>query len=98
VLQFRGTVIKATMGRQTVRVLNPDRGGRTTIQIVAHCALSTQFCNFRPNLAQLVKGVVQLGVEHGSQVDHVVHPRISLTNGRDNHTSSIVSRMTRVVL
>jgi hypothetical protein len=45
-----------------VRVLNLDRGGRTTIQIVVCGALSTQFCNLRPNLAQLVKGVVQLGV------------------------------------
>jgi hypothetical protein len=46
-------------------VLNPDRGGRTTIQIVVRCALNTQFHNLHPNLAQLVKGVVQLGVEHG---------------------------------
>jgi hypothetical protein len=46
-------------------VLNPDRGGRTTIQIVARCTLSTQFRNLRPNLAQLVEGVVQLDVEHG---------------------------------
>jgi hypothetical protein len=71
-----------------VRVLNPDRGGRTTIQILACYALSTQFYNLRPNLAQLVKGVVQLGVEHGGQVDHVVQPGIALTNRRDNHTSS----------
>jgi hypothetical protein len=75
-----GTIVEATMGRQTVRVLNPDRGGGTTIQIVACCALSTQFRNLRPNLAQLVKGVVQLCVEHGDQVDHVVQPRIALTN------------------
>jgi hypothetical protein len=49
--------------------------------IVARCALGTEFCNLRPNLAQLAKGVVQLGVEHGDQVDHVVQPRISLTDG-----------------
>jgi hypothetical protein len=63
-----------------VRVLNPDRGGRTTIQIVACCALSTQFRNLRLNLAQLVKGVVQLYVEHDGQVDHAVQSGIALTN------------------
>jgi hypothetical protein len=45
-------------------------GGRTTIKIVACRAFSTQFRNLRSNLAQLVKGVVQLYVEHGDQVDH----------------------------
>jgi hypothetical protein len=79
-------------------VLNPDRSERTTILIVARCALSTQFGNLRSNLAQLVKGVVQFGVENGEQVDHAVQPRIALTNRRDNHTSSIVGRMVRVVL
>jgi hypothetical protein len=79
-------------------VLNPDRSEGTTILIVARCALSTQFCNLRPILAQLVKGVVQLGVEHGDQVDHVVQPGIALTNGRDNQTSSATGRTTRVVL
>jgi hypothetical protein len=79
-------------------VLNPDRGGRTTFKIVACCALSTQFRNLRPNLAQLVKGVVELGVEHDGQVDHDVQPRIALTNWRDNHTSSTAGRMARVVL
>jgi hypothetical protein len=54
-----------------VRVQNSNRGGRTTIQIVARCALSKQFRNLRLNLAQLVKGMVQLGVEHSDQVDHV---------------------------
>jgi hypothetical protein len=81
-----------------VRVLNPDRGGRTTIQIVACCALNTQFRNLRLNLAQLVKGVVQLCVEHDSHVDHVVQPRIALTNWRDNHTSSTAGQTARVVL
>jgi hypothetical protein len=94
----RGVVIKATTGRRAVRVLNPDRSGRTTILIVARYALSTQFRKLRPNLAQLVKGMVQLGVEHGDQVDHVVQPGIALTNGRDIHTSSTASRTTRVVL
>jgi hypothetical protein len=79
-------------------VLNPDRGGRTTIQIVACSALSTQFYNLHPNLAQLVKGVVQLCVEHYGQVDHAVQPEIALTNWRDNHTSNIVGRTVRVVL
>jgi hypothetical protein len=40
-----------------------------------------QFHNLRLNLAQLVKGVVQLGVEHDDQVDCVVQPRIALING-----------------
>jgi hypothetical protein len=35
-------------------------------------ALSTQFRNLRSNPAKLVKGVVQLCVEHGGQVDHAV--------------------------
>jgi hypothetical protein len=86
------------MGQWAIRVLNPDGGGRTTIQIVVCCALSTRFRNLRPNLAQLVKGVVQLGVEHGAQVDHTVQPGIALTNWRDNHTSSIVGWTARVVL
>jgi hypothetical protein len=81
-----------------LRMLNLDRGERTTIQIMVLCAHNTQFRNLRPNLAQLVKGVVQLGVEHGDQVDHAVQPRIALTNGRDNHTSSTAGRTTRVVL
>jgi hypothetical protein len=81
-----------------VRVLNPDRGGRTTIQIVACRAFSTQFRNLCPNLTQLVKGVVQLCVEHGDQVDHAVQPGIALTNRRDNHTSNTAGRTTRVVL
>jgi hypothetical protein len=94
----RGVVSEATTGRRVVRVLNPDRSGGTTILIVARCTLSTQFRNFRPNLAQLVKGVVQLDVEHGDQVDHVVQPRIVVTNGRDNHTSNTVGQTARVVL
>jgi hypothetical protein len=53
-------------------VLNPDRGRRTTIQIVVSRAFSTQFHNLRPNLAQLIKGEVQLCVEHGDQIDHAV--------------------------
>jgi hypothetical protein len=53
-----------TMGRQAVKVLNPDRNGGTILLMVALRALSTQFRNLRPSLAQLVKGVVQLGVEH----------------------------------
>jgi hypothetical protein len=32
------------------------------------------------NLAQLIKGVVQLCVEHGNQVDHAAQPGIALTN------------------
>jgi hypothetical protein len=81
-----------------VRVLNPYRGGRTTIKIVACRAFNTQFRNLHPNLAQLVKGVVQLCVEHDGQVDHAAQSRIALTNWRDNHTSSTAGRTTRVVL
>jgi hypothetical protein len=54
--------------------------------------------NLRPNLAQLVKGVVQLCVEHDDQVDHAAQPGIALTNWRDNHTSSTASRTARIVL
>jgi hypothetical protein len=61
-------------------VLNPNRGGRTTIKIVVCHAFSTQFRNLRPNLAQLVKGVVQLCVEYGGQVDHAAQLGIALTN------------------
>jgi hypothetical protein len=57
-----------------------------------------QFRNLLPNLAQLIKGVVQLGVEHGDQVDHVVQPGIALTNGRNNRTSRTTGRTARVVL
>jgi hypothetical protein len=55
-----------------------ERG--TTILIVVRRMLNTQFHNLRPSLAQLVKGMVQLGVEHDDQVDHAVQPRIALTN------------------
>jgi hypothetical protein len=43
-------------------------------------ALSTQFRNLRSSLAQLVKGVVQLGVEHGDQVDHAAQSGIALAD------------------
>jgi hypothetical protein len=46
------------MGRRAVRVL-----------MVARRTLNTQFHDLSPSLAQLVKGVVQLGVEHNDQVD-----------------------------
>jgi hypothetical protein len=69
-----------TTGRRAVRVLSPDRGGGTILLMEALHALSTQFHNLRPSLAQLVKGVVRLGVEHDDQVDNVAQSRISLTN------------------
>jgi hypothetical protein len=78
--------------------MNPDRGGRTTILIVACCALNTQFHNLHLNLAQLVKGVVQLCVEHDGQVNHAVQPGIALTNWQNNRTSSTAGRTARVVL
>jgi hypothetical protein len=74
-------------GQRAVRVLNPDRSRGTILLMAALRALSTQFRNLCPSLAQLVKGVVQLGVEHGDKVDHAAQPGIALTNGRDNHTS-----------
>jgi hypothetical protein len=49
--------------------------------MVALRALCTQFCDLRPSLAQLVKGVDQLGVEHGDQIDHAAQSGIALTNG-----------------
>jgi hypothetical protein len=42
--------------------------------------LSTQFHDLCTSLAQLVKGVVQLGVEHDDQVDHAAQSGIALTN------------------
>jgi hypothetical protein len=59
-----------TTGQRAIRVLSPNRGGGTILLMMALHALSTQFRNLRPSLAQLIKGVVQLGVEHGDQVDH----------------------------
>jgi hypothetical protein len=44
-----------------------SRQERGTILLMAALrVLSTQFRNLRPSLAQLIKGVVQLGVEHGN--------------------------------
>ena len=69
-----------TMGRRAERVLNPDRSGGTILLMAALCALSTQFRNLCLSLAQLIKGVVQLGVEHNDQVDHAAQSGIALTN------------------
>jgi hypothetical protein len=69
-----------TMGRRAVRVLSPNRSGGTILLMAALRVLSTQFHNLRSSLAQLVKGVVQLGVEHGDQVDHAAQSGIALTN------------------
>jgi hypothetical protein len=33
--------------------------------------MAAQFRDLRPSLAQLIKGVVQLGVEHDDKIDHV---------------------------
>jgi hypothetical protein len=38
-----------------------------------------QFRDIRTSLARLVKGVVQLGVEHGDHVDHAAQSGIALT-------------------
>jgi hypothetical protein len=70
-----------TTGRRVVGVLNPDRIGGTILLMAALRTFSTQFRNIRLSLAQLIKGVVQLGVEHGDQVDHAAQPGIALTNG-----------------
>jgi hypothetical protein len=69
------------MGQRAVRVLSPNRGKGTILLMAALHALSTQFCNLYMSLAQLVKGVVQLGVEHDDQVDHAAQSRTVLTNG-----------------
>jgi hypothetical protein len=42
--------------------------------------LSMQFRDLHTSLGQLVKGVVQLGVEHNDHVDHAAQSRIALTN------------------
>jgi hypothetical protein len=86
------------MEPRAVRMLNPDRSGGTILLMAALHTLSMQFSNLRLSLEQLVKGVVQLSVEHDDQVDHAAQPRISLTNGRDNHTSDTVGRTMGVVL
>jgi hypothetical protein len=52
----------------------------TILLMAALYALSTQSRNLRPSLAQLVKGVVQLGVEHGDQVDHAAQSGIALAD------------------
>jgi hypothetical protein len=70
-----------TTGRRAVRVLSPNRGGGTILLMAALCALSTQLHNLRTSLAQLVKGVVQLGVEHDDRVHHATQSGIALTNG-----------------
>jgi hypothetical protein len=41
------------------------------------------------------QGRGKLCVEHDDQVDHAAQPRISLTNWRDNHTSSTTGRTAR---
>jgi hypothetical protein len=70
-----------TTGRRVVRVLSPNRGGGTILLMAALHALGMQFYNLRTSLAQLVKGAVHLGVEHGDQVDHAAQFGIALTNG-----------------
>jgi hypothetical protein len=69
-----------TTGRRAVRVLSPDRSAGTILLMAALRALSTQFHNLHSSLAQLVKGVVQLGVEHNDQDDHATQSGIALTN------------------
>jgi hypothetical protein len=53
------------MRRRAVRVLSPNRGRGTILLMAALRTLSPLFHNLRTSLAQLVKGVVQLGIEHG---------------------------------
>jgi hypothetical protein len=69
-----------TTEQRAVRVLSSNRGGGTIFLMVVLHVLSTQFRNLRPSLAQLVKGVVQLGVEHNDQIDHAAQSGIALTN------------------
>jgi hypothetical protein len=49
-------------------VLSPNGGGETIPLMEALRALSTQFLDLRTGHAQLIKGVVQLDVEHDDQV------------------------------
>jgi hypothetical protein len=78
------------MGRRAVRVPSPDRSERTTILIVVRCALNTQFWNLCPNLAQLIKGMVQLGVEHGDQVDcDILSPGMGYPGPRLNRINRV---------
>jgi hypothetical protein len=69
-----------TMGRLVKRVLSPDKSGGTILLMAPFRSLSTQFHNLCLSLAQLVKGMVQLGVEHDDQVNHATQSRIALTN------------------
>jgi hypothetical protein len=81
-----------TMGRRAVRVLSPNRGRGTILLMEALRALSMQFRNLRPSLAQLVKGVVQLCVEHGDQVYYSAQSGIALTNRvRQSHLQYCLS-------
>jgi hypothetical protein len=70
-----------TTWRRAVRVLSPNRGRGTILQMTMLHALSVQFHDLHTSLAQLVKGVVQLRVEHDDQVDHAAQFGIALTNG-----------------
>jgi hypothetical protein len=69
-----------TMERRALSVLSPNRGGGTILLMSALRALSMQFRDFCTSLVQLIKGLVQLSVEHGNQVDHAAQSRIALTN------------------
>jgi uncharacterized membrane protein len=70
-----------TTWRRAVRLLSPNRGGGTILLMAVLCALIMQSRSIRTSLAQLVKGMVQLGVEHGDQIDHATQSRNALTNG-----------------
>jgi hypothetical protein len=76
----RGDISMMTTGRRAIKVLNPNMSGGTILLMAALRVPSTQFRNLRPSLPLLVKGVVQLGVEHGDQVDHAAQSGIALTN------------------
>jgi hypothetical protein len=69
-----------TTGPRAISVLSPNRSEGTILLMTALHVLSMPFNNLCPSLAQLVKGVVQLSVEHGDQVDHAAQSGIALTN------------------
>jgi hypothetical protein len=76
----RGAISMVTMERRTLSVLSPNRGGGTILLMSALCALNMQFRDFCTSLVQLIKGLIQLSVEHDDQVDHATQSRIALTN------------------
>jgi hypothetical protein len=49
---------------QTVRVLSPNRSGRTTLLVVMLCSLNMQLGDLHTSPTQLVQRMVYLGVNY----------------------------------